>query len=255
MNEKKIIWITGASSGIGKALAIKFAENDWIVAASARRENLLIELHQLNQNIYPFPLDVTEVDKCKIISKKIIDQLGGIDICVFGTGIHDPKSEKNFNLDKIREIMEVNYFGTMNSVNSIYEYFSEKKNGQVSIISSVAGYRGLPGAGAYCASKAALSSYAESLYFDMIRKNVKVSVICPGFIKTPMTDQNEFPMPMIKSAEYAADKIYLGILKRSGFEIHFPKTFTFLMKIIQILPNWLYFGAINFGNKFMKTDK
>ena len=127
MSEKKVIWITGASSGIGKALAIKFAENDWIVAASARRENLLIELQQLNQNIYPFPLDVTEVDKCKMISKKIIDQLGGIDICVFGTGIHDPKSEKNFNLDKIREIMEVNYFGTMNSVNSIYEYFSEKK--------------------------------------------------------------------------------------------------------------------------------
>ena len=151
--------------------------------------------------------------------------------------------------------MEVNYFGTMNCINSVYEYFSEKKSGKISIISSVAGYRGLPAAGAYCASKSALISFAESLYFDMIRKNVKVSVICPGFIKTPMTDQNEFPMPMIKSAEYAADKIYLGILKRSGFEIHFPKTFTFLMKIIQILPNWLYFGAINLGNKFMKTDR
>ena len=88
----------------------------------------------------------------------------------------------------------------------------------------------------------------------MIRKNVIVSVISPGFIKTPMTDQNDFPMPMIKSAEYAADKIYLGLLKRNRFEIHFPKTFTFLMKTIQILPNWLYFGAINFGNKFMKRD-
>ena len=169
--------------------------------------------------------------------------------------MHDPQSEKKFNLEKIRKIMEVNYFGTMNSINSIYDYFSERKNGHISIISSVAGYRGLPSAGAYCASKSALISFAESLYFDMIRKNVKVSVICPGFIKTPMTDQNEFPMPMIKPAEYAADKIYLGILKRSGFEIHFPKTFTFLMKIIQILPNWLYFGAINLGNKFMKTGR
>ena len=251
----KNVWITGASSGIGKALAIKFAREGWKVAISARREELLKDLNNTNKNIHPYPLDVTKIDNCKSTVELIIKDLGQIDICVFGTGMHDPQSEKKFNLEKIRKIMEVNYFGTMNSINSIYEYFSERKNGHISIISSVAGYRGLPAAGAYCASKSALISFAESLYFDMIRKNVKVSVICPGFIKTPMTDQNEFPMPMIKSAEYAADKIYLGILKKSGFEIHFPKTFTFLMKIIQILPNWLYFGAINFGNKFMKTDK
>ena len=127
MKEKKIIWITGASSGIGKALTIKFAENGWIVAASARRENLLNELNQTNQNIYPFPLDVTEIENCKLVANKIIEQFNNIDICVFGTGMHDPKSEKRFNLEKIRKIMEVNYFGTMNSINSIYEYFSEKK--------------------------------------------------------------------------------------------------------------------------------
>jgi len=252
---KKTIWITGASTGIGKSLAIKFAKNGWNVAASARREQLLKDLNSTYKNIYPYPLDVTKIDNCKSIAKSIIEDLGQIDICVFGTGMHDPKSEKKFNLDKIREIMEVNYFGTMNSINSVYEYFSEKKSGHISIISSVAGYRGLPAAGAYCASKSALISFAESLYFDMIRNNVKVSVICPGFIKTPMTDQNDFSMPMIKSAEYAADKIYLGIIKKSGFEIHFPKTFTFLMKIIQILPNWLYFGIINLGNKFMKTGR
>jgi len=252
---KKTIWITGASTGIGKALAIKFANNGWNVAASARREELLKDLNNTYKNIHPYPLDVTRIDNCKSTAESIIKDLGQIDICVFGTGMHDPKSEKKFNLEKIREIMEVNYFGTINSINSIYEYFSEKKDGHISIISSVAGYRGLPAAGAYCASKSALISFAESLYFDMIRKNVRVSVICPGFIKTPMTDQNDFPMPMLKSAEYAADKIYLGIMKKNGFEIHFPKTFTFLMKIIQILPNWLYFGAINFGNRFNKSDK
>ena len=255
MNEKKVIWITGASTGIGKALAIKFAENNWIVAASARRENLLSDLKNINENIYSFPLDVTDINKCKTISKNIIDQLGGIDICIFGTGIHDPDSEKIFNLDKIRKIMEVNYFGTMNSINSVYKYFSEKKNGQISIISSVAGYRGLPAAGAYCASKAALTSFAESLYFDMKRKNVRVSLVSPGFIKTPMTDQNDFPMPFIKSPEFAAKKIYLGLIKKRMFEIHFPKIFTFMMKIIQLLPNWFYFGLINFGNKYMKRDK
>ena len=239
MKEKKVIWITGASSGIGKALAIKFAENNWIVAASARREKLLIELKHINDNIHSFPLDVTEIDKCKIVAKNIINQFGDINICVFGTGMHDPKSEKTFNLDKIRKIMEVNYFGTMNSINSIYEFFSEKKNGQISIVSSVAGYRGLPAAGAYCASKAALTSFAESLNFDMQNKNVRISLISPGFIKTPMTDQNDFPMPMIKSPEFAANEIYKGLTVKKAFEIHFPKAFTYFLKFLQILPSCL----------------
>ena len=249
MSEKKVIWITGASSGIGKALAIKFAENGWVVAASARRENLLNELKNINQNIFSFPLDVTKIDKCKITAQNILDQLGKIDICVFGTGMHDPKSEKKFNLDSIRKIMEVNYFGTMNSINAIYEYFSEKKNGQISIISSVAGYRGLPAAGAYCASKSALTSFAESLNFDMKTKNVRVSLISPGFIKTPMTDQNEFPMPMIKSPEFAANEIYKGLTKNKGFEIHFPKTFTYFLKFLQMLPSSLYFKLVAKGMK------
>ena len=249
MEEKKVIWITGASSGIGKALAIKFAENGWIVAASARRENLLKELQNINQNIYPYPLDVTDIEKCKLTAKSIIDNLNSIDISVFGTGMHDPKSEKQFNLNKIREIMEVNYFGTMNSINSIYDYFSEKKNGQISIISSVAGYRGLPAAGAYCASKAALTSFTESLNFEMKMKNVRVSLISPGFIKTPMTDQNDFPMPMIKSPEFAANEIYKGLTEKKGFEIHFPKAFTIIMKFLQILPNGLYFKLVSKGMK------
>jgi short-subunit dehydrogenase len=249
MEDKKIIWITGASSGIGKALSIKFAENGWIVAASARRENLLNELKQINQNIYPFPLDVTEIENCKTVAKKILEQFKNIDICVFGTGMHDPKSEKTFNLKKIREIMEVNYFGTMNSINSIYEYFSEKKSGQISIISSVAGYRGLPAAGAYCASKAALTSFAESLNFDMLKKNVRVSLISPGFIKTPMTDQNDFPMPMIKSPEFAANEIYKGLTIKKTFEIHFPKGFTYFLKFLQILPSSMYFKLVAKGMK------
>jgi NADP-dependent 3-hydroxy acid dehydrogenase YdfG len=249
VEEKKVIWITGASSGIGKAVAIKFAENGWIVAASARRENLLNELKEINENIYPFPLDVTDIDKCKLVATNIINKFKNIDICLFGTGMHDPKSEKKFNLDKIREIMEVNYFGTMNSINSIYDYFSQKKNGQISIISSVAGYRGLPAAGAYCASKAALTSFAESLNFNMQMKNVRVSLVSPGFIKTPMTDQNDFPMPMIKSPEFAANEIYKGLTVKKGFEIHFPKVFTYFLKFLQILPSGIYFKLVSKGMK------
>jgi len=255
MEDKKVIWITGASSGIGRALALKFAKEGWVVAASARRENLLLELSEENENIHSFPLDVTNIDQCNDIFKSIIQKFKNIEISFFCTGIHDPKSEKEFNLEKIRNIMEVNYFGTINSINSVYKYYSDKKNGQISIVSSVAGYRGLPAAGAYCASKSALSSYAESLYFDMRRKNVRVSLVSPGFIATPMTDKNDFPMPFIRSSEFAAKKIYAGLINDNGFEIHFPKIFTFMMKIIQILPNWMYFGSINFGNRFMKRDK
>ena len=249
MKDKKLIWITGASSGIGRALSIKFAKEGWLVAASARRENLLKELNELNENIHPFPLDVTDPDQCKIIFENIIKRFNDIEISIFCTGIHDPKSEKEFNLDKIREIMEVNYFGTMNSINSVYKYYREKKSGQISIVSSVAGYRGLPAAGAYCASKSALSSFAESLHFEMKRNNVRVSLISPGFIKTPMTDKNEFPMPMIKSPEFAAEQIYNGLIKSNSFEIHFPKLFTYIMKFLKILPNNIYFKLVEKGMK------
>ena len=249
------IWITGASSGIGKSLAIHFADKGWKVAISARREELLKEITDINSNIKSFSLDVTNSEDCLSTFSKIIQNLGEIEVAVFCTGIHDPNSEKQFNLNKIKQINNVNYMGTINSINAVYEYFKKNKKGHISIVSSVAGYRGLPNAGAYCASKSALNSFAESLYFQLRPHNVGVSLVCPGFIKTPMTDQNDFPMPMIKSPEYAAEKIYDGIINKNSFEIHFPKGFTYLMKLIQLLPNWLYFGAINLGNKYMKRDK
>ena len=247
----KVIWITGASSGIGRSLAIKFANEGWQVAASARRENLLKELNSVNSNIHSFPLDVTDSEKCIAVFDKIIEKVKNIEICVFCTGIHDPKSETSLNIEKIKKIMEVNYFGTINSINAIYNYFKEKKSGHISMVSSVAGYRGLPAGGAYCASKSALTTYAESLYFDMKRSNVRVSVIHPGFIKTPMTDQNNFPMPMIKSSEFAANEIFKGLTKSNAFEIHFPKNFTFIMKILKIMPNWLYFKILKKGMKLI----
>ena len=247
--DNKTIWITGASSGIGKALAIKFSKEGWNVAISARRENLLEEIAKSNNNIYPFPLDVTNSEKCKSIFESIIKKTGEINISVFCAGIHDPKSEKKLNIEKIREIMEVNFFGTVNSINAIYDYYKEKKSGQISIVSSVAGYRGLPAAGAYCASKSALSSFAESLYFDLKRFNVRVSLVNPGFIKTPMTDQNDFPMPMMKSAEFAAEQMFKGLTQKKAFEIHFPVAFTSMMKVLKVIPNGLYFKIVEKGMK------
>ena len=248
----KNIWITGASSGIGKALAIKFATEGWHVAASARRENLLQELNNNNLNIHSFPLDVRDESRAKKVFQNIIEKFKTIDIAVYCTGIHDPEAEKKLNSEKIREIMETNFFGTVNCIMAVNEHFKEKKSGHISIVSSVASYRGLPVASGYCASKAALTSLAESLYFNFKRYGVRVSVVNPGFIKTQMTDKNKFPMPMIKSAEYAAEKMFIGLTKKNAFEIHFPIAFTMIMKLLRIMPNWLYFLIAAKGMKKIK---
>jgi len=245
----KKVWIAGASSGIGRALAIKFANEGWQVAVSARRENLLQNLNNNNSNIHSFPLDIKDETNTKKVFQDIIEKFQTIDICVFCAGMHDPDAEKKLSTEKIREIMETNFFGTLNCIMAVNSYFRERKSGHIAIVSSVAGYRGLPAASGYCASKAALTSLAESLYFDFKRKNIKVSLISPGFIKTPLTDKNKFPMPMIKSPEYAAEKIFIGLIRKNSFEIHFPKSFTIFVKLLKIMPNWLFFWLVEKGVK------
>ena len=148
--------------------------------------------------------------------------------------------------------METNFFGTLNCIMAVNSYFREQKSGHISLVSSVAAYRGLPAASGYCASKSALTSLAESLYFDFKRCGVRVSIISPGFIKTPMTDKNKFPMPMIKSPEFAAEKIFIGLTKKNAFEIHFPKPFTIMMKLLKIMPNWIYLLVAEKGMKTIK---
>tara|TARA_B100001175_G_scaffold38344_1_gene27790 strand:- start:752 stop:1504 length:753 start_codon:yes stop_codon:yes gene_type:complete len=248
----KSIWITGASSGIGKALALKFASEGWQVAASARSEDLLNKISESNKNISSFPLDVTNGEKCKEIFEQIINQYQNLDICFFSTGTWDPKKEKEIDVDQISKVMNVNFFGTLNCIKAVEKYFREKKSGHISIVSSIAGYRGLPNSTGYGASKAALNNLTESLYFDFGRYNVRVSLVSPGFIKTPMTDKNEFNMPFLKTAEYAADKIYKGLLDGSSFEIDFPKELTLILKFLKMLPDRLYFKIIKKLTKYQK---
>tara|TARA_B000000437_G_scaffold197748_1_gene159385 strand:- start:141 stop:893 length:753 start_codon:yes stop_codon:yes gene_type:complete len=248
----KTIWITGASSGIGKSLALKFANEGWQVAASARREDLLNQLSESNQNISPFPLDVTSRENCEKIFEKIKNKFESIDTCFFSTGTWDPKKEKEIDIDQMKKVMEVNFFGTLNCIKAVEMYFKEKKNGNISIVSSIAGYRGLPNSTGYGASKAALNNLAESLYFDFGRYNVRVSLISPGFIKTPMTDKNQFKMPFLKTPEFAAEKIYNGLINGSSFEIDFPKELTLILKFLKILPDSVYFKLIRKLTKYQK---
>ena len=248
----KTIWITGASSGIGKSLAIKFANEGWQVAASARREDLLNKLSESNQNISSFPLDVTSRENCEKMFEKIKNKFENIDTCFFSTGTWDPKKEKEIDIDQMKKVMEVNFFGTLNCIKAVEMYFKEKKNGNISIVSSIAGYRGLPNSTGYGASKAALNNLAESLYFDFGRYNVRVSLISPGFIKTPMTDKNQFKMPFLKTPEFAAEKIYNGLINGSSFEIDFPKELTLILKFLKILPDSVYFKLIRKLTKYQK---
>tara|TARA_B100000965_G_scaffold306679_1_gene265614 strand:- start:620 stop:1372 length:753 start_codon:yes stop_codon:yes gene_type:complete len=248
----KNIWITGASSGIGRALAIKFAEKGWQVAASARREDLLNEISNLNKNISSFPLDVTDKEKCKEIFNQIKNKYNDIDICFFSTGTWDPKKERDIDIDQMKNVMEVNFFGTLNCIKAVEQYFKDRNAGHISIVSSIAGYRGLPNSTGYGASKAALNNLAESLYFDFGRHNVRISLISPGFIKTPMTDKNEFKMPFLKTPEFAADKIYNGLINGSSFEIDFPKELTLILKFLKLLPDRIYFSLIKILTKYQK---
>jgi len=250
----KTIWITGGSTGIGKALAIKFANNGWNVAVSARRAELLNELSNSYENISGFPLDVTDKEKCKEVFNEIKNKYENIDICFFSTGTWDPKKEKDINVEQMENVFKVNFFGTVNSIKAVEQYFRDKKNGIITIVSSIAGYRGLPNSTGYGPSKSALNNLTESLYFDLKRYNVRVCLVSPGFIKTPMTDKNDFKMPFLKTPEYAADKIYDGLVNKNVFEIHFPKSLTVILKILSFLPSKIYFGLIGKMTKYQKKN-
>ena len=220
-NQKKI-WITGASSGIGKAVAEKFAKKVGKLLFQLEEKNYLDELAK-NQNISSFPLDVTDRSQIKNVFKNILNEFGDLDICLFSSGTYEPKDEQNIDPDKIKNVMNVNFLGVIDCVKTVEDYFKNKKSGHISIVSSIAGYRGLPNSSGYGPSKAALTNFSESIYFDFKKFGVRVSVVSPGFIKTPLTDKNEFPMPFLKTPEYAAEKIYNGLVKSNSFEIHFPK--------------------------------
>ena len=147
--------------------------------------------------------------------------------------------EKQINIENIRKTFEINYFGVINCVKSVEDYFKNKKKGHIAIVSSPVGYRGLPKSTGYTPSKAALNNFTQGIFFDFKKYDVKVTLISPGFIKTQLTDKNDFPMPFLRSVDYAADKIYDGINKNK-FEIIFPPQIAFMYWLFRILPNKIY---------------
>ena len=196
MNDK-VVWITGASSGIGEATALRFAKEGWKVAVSARRVELLNKLAE-NENIYSYPLDITDTIKIKEVFESIIKDLGKIDLCIFSSGTYERKSEKEISVENIKQVIDVNFLGVINSVSSVEKYFKENKSGHIAIVSSPVGYRGLPKSSGYTPSKAALNNFTQGIYFDFQKFNVRITLITPGFIKTALTDKNEFKCHFLK---------------------------------------------------------
>lgn len=238
----KYIWIIGASSGIGHALAHTLSSKGAHLILSARNAD---KLHDLNTNLGGHhavrPLDVSDHSALTAVMDDIPDKIPQLDSVIFLAAIYTPHSTKNKDIDFIHKMLDVNIGGAFNVVDITAPYFKDRKYGQIVLCGSVAGYRGLPAGQPYCATKAAIINLAESLKIECEPHNIDVKVINPGFVKTPLTDKNNFPMPMIISAEDAAQAIAKDLTSRR-FEIHFPRKFTFIMKLLRLLPNWLYFS-------------
>ncbi len=229
------IWIIGASSGIGKAVANVLAAQGAMLILSARREEELDILnHELGGQHSVMPLDVADITSIQKALKAIIKKTKCIDRVIFLAAIYEPTPIRKMDLELARKTIQVNLLGGMAVTQVLLPIFDKQEGGQLVLCASVASYVGLPNGQPYSASKAALLSFAESLYAEEQGK-IDIKVINPGFVRTPMTDKNTFDMPMRIEPEQAAAAIVKG-LKESGFEIHFPKRFTYIMKFLSSLP-------------------
>jgi short-subunit dehydrogenase len=239
---QRTIWITGASSGIGRSLAQLYAERGDAVAISARSAEALQSVAAGSANIHAYPLDITDPDAVSATAQQIAADHGPIDLAVLSAGVWSQMGIDEFDTAKIRKGMEVNFGGTINCVGAVIGPMMARRAGHIAIVASVAGYVGLPQSLAYGPTKAALISFAETLKPDLDRYGVGVSVVNPGFVETPMTAKNDFEMPYIMSAEDAAQRIATG-LDRGNFEIAFPWQLVSSLKALRKLPYRLFFGV------------
>ena len=229
-------WITGASSGIGRELALKLAASGVKVAATARSAEKLAELEKLHSNIISVPADVTDQAAMERAAETVRAKLGHIDLAIFNAGTWKKMPAKEFKAEAARETMNVNFMGVANGVAAVLPAMISRRSGHVGIVASVAGIVGLPFATTYGPSKAALINFAEALQHDLYDVNVKVSIICPGYIDTPMTKVNDFPMPYLMPVEEGANRIIAGLAK-GKFEIAFPWQVARFLKLGKRLPH------------------
>lgn len=230
------VWIIGASSGIGLALARELSRRGAKLALSSRRgdelERRKVELGQQHQ---VFAFDVTDADATTRAAQSVKTSYGRIDRIVFLAAAYTPMQLDMLDITATRSIVDVNVTGAFNLVHAVLPILKgQTPQGQLALCSSVAGYIGLPNGQPYSATKAAIINLAESLQAEC-KDDVDIKLICPGFVRTPLTDKNDFKMPMMIEPEQAAREIADGLLSRR-FEIHFPKRFTIFLKLLRLLP-------------------
>lgn len=238
------VWITGASQGLGRALALYYARHGATVYASARSVTALADLTRLEggERIIPIPLDITDQAAVNAaVSTWFAEHPPQLSILNAGT--HISEQAIDFSSDTLRTLTELNLLGTAHCIEALLPPLLRSGGGQVAIVASLAGYRGLPDASAYGATKAALINMTESLHIDLKPKGIDIRLINPGFIDTPLTAKNRFPMPALISAEKAAHYIAQG-LKRRCFEVRFPFRFAIVMALLRHLPHSVYIPLI-----------
>jgi short-subunit dehydrogenase len=239
------IWITGAGKGLGRALALELSARGHRIAASARTEDDLISLSReaLAQGgvIMPYGLDVTDKQGVDLVMTQIVRDIGVPDLVVLNAGTHSEVTATNFDLAEFSRVIDTNIMGIANCLAVLLPAMIARKSGRIALMASVAGYRGLPTASAYSASKAAIIALAEALKPELEPHNVDLTLINPGFVDTPLTRRNTFPMPFLMEADRAA-KIMADGLEAGKFEIVFPWQMKLLMKLLGVLPYPLFFA-------------
>ena len=248
-------WVTGASSGIGKALALELAGEGFTVYATARSEAALEELagqsSGLRGRIIAAPGDVTDKDAMAGIAGRIDADGNGLALAVFNAGVYLPVHGETLKVEDFDKTFAVNLSGVVNGLVPAIDRMKARGRGQIAIVSSVTGYGGMPTSAAYGATKAALINMAESLKFDLDKFGVRIQVINPGFVDTPATADNAFEMPALVQPDVAANRIGRG-LKSGSFEITFPRRFTYVLKALQFLPYPAYFWLMNAATGWKK---
>lgn len=252
MRKYQSILITGASSGLGKELAIQFAKEGIVLFLMARDENKLLDTVNLcknkNARVYHKVFDIKnrEVVKNWILE---CDKICNIDLVIANAGISAGTANGNESSEQVYDIFETNIYGVLNTIEPIIPKMIGRRQGQIAIISSMSAFIGMPSCPAYSASKACVLAYGQGFRGYLENYNVGVSIVCPGFIKTPLTDKNNFKMPLIMTTEKASKKIINGLLKNNGL-IVFPFTIYIFLKVLRTLPfSWVNYILSKFPKK------
>jgi NAD(P)-dependent dehydrogenase (short-subunit alcohol dehydrogenase family) len=238
----KRVWLVGASSGIGAATAHALHARGAVVLLSARGADALGAFADQHPGAQAWPLDVTDADAVAATTRAILAQ-GPVDLMVYCAGHYREMRATGMDMPDLKKHLDINYVGALNVLHALVPAMAARGAGHISLISSVAGFRGLPKSLAYGPTKAALTNLAENLYLDLGPLGVGVSVVHPGFVQTPLTAGNDFTMPALITPEQAAQSM-IADWGKGLFEVHYPKRFTRWMKLLRLLPYRAYFPAV-----------